>query len=126
MGRRTPTLDFSRSPEAMRQAPRRLLSAPATVSSSADGRMACRVDNLSRAGCRIHIQCRFAVGTYFSLTFPDRQPIGCRVAWSDGLRCGLEFLTPLHVAVLDDLLALFPRPAVTEGPQPLALWQPPD
>lgn len=94
-------------PAALRNGPRRLVDAAASLSSTAYGHMSCRVDNLSRAGCRVHIRCRFAQGTFLSLTFPGRGPVGARTVWSDGLRSGLEFLQPLHIAVLDDLLELF-------------------
>ncbi|WP_368039738.1 hypothetical protein [Sphingomonas bacterium] len=80
------------------------------LTSSAAGQLSCRVDNLSRMGCRALIQCRFARDAYLSITFPHTGPIGTSVAWSDGLRSGLEFRQPLHVAVLDDLLRLFDRP----------------
>ena len=120
----TPTL-WDEHPESLRNGPRRLVAIAASLSSTAHGRIACRVDNLSRAGCRVLVQCRFAAETFLSLTFPGRSPLGARVVWSDGLRCGLEFINPLHIAVLDDLLGLFQRgPEVKANePRDLAHWK---
>lgn len=105
----TPSQRFA-SLDALRCAPRRPVWAPASLTNSATKLISCQVDNLSRMGCRVHARCRFPVETYLSVTFPQKGPLGTRVAWSDGLRSGLEFLQPLHVAVLDDLLRLFHPP----------------
>lgn len=110
MERYGPIKRFPSEPEAMRQSPRRLVHVPAIVANSGDGYLECFVDNLSREGCRVNLQCRFTEDTFLCLTFPGRGPIGTRVVWSDGMRTGLEFLHPLHIAVLDDLLRLFPLP----------------
>jgi hypothetical protein len=116
----------AQDPEALRNGPRRLVDVAASLSSTAHGHMPCRVDNLSRAGCRVHIKCRFARGTFLSLTFPGRGALGTRMVWSDGLRCGLEFIQPLHIAVLDDLLKLFRREPGerSAGPVRLEHWRP--
>lgn len=121
-----PPSHWNHDPESFRSGFRRLVTIPASVSSTAHGQNACRVDNLSRSGCRALIHCRFAPGTFLSLTLPGHSPLGARVIWSDGLRCGLEFFNPLHVAVLDELMHLFKRipgePA--KESRNLADWQP--
>ncbi|WP_375381966.1 PilZ domain-containing protein [uncultured Sphingomonas sp.] len=121
-----PSSHWDQYPERLRSGPRRLVAVAVLLSSTAHGQNLCRVDNLSRSGCRVLIQCRFATETFLTLTFPGRSPLGARVIWSDGLRCGLEFLHPLHVGVLDDLLRLFQRPPGEQARESrdLASWQP--
>ena len=102
-------------PKALRTAPRRVATAPAKVASTTHGHLPCTIDNLSRLGARALVRCRLRRGEHVILTLPEMAPLLTRVAWSLDGACGLEFVDPLHVAVLDRLLALYPREAEHDG-----------
>ena len=48
-----------------------------------------------------------AVGKHLSLRLDTLGPIESIVRWHDGLRVGIEFLTPLHPSMMDHLARLF-------------------
>lgn len=63
-----------------------------------------RVSNLSRSGCLLHQN--YSVlrpGKMLTIRLGEIGPIEAVVRWQDGLKIGLEFLTPLHQAMMDHL-----------------------
>lgn len=97
-----------RSAEAMRVAPRRIVSIAAEASSSALGHVRVEVVDISRLGCRAEINGRLAVDDFVMVRLPGLAPLGARVAWGKPTAAGLEFASPLGAAVLDHLLMLYP------------------
>ena len=63
-----------------------------------------RVSNLSRSGCRLHQNySALNVGKHLTIRLGEIGPIDSVVRWKDGLAIGLEFVTPLHPAMMDHL-----------------------
>jgi hypothetical protein len=111
-----------RSPKSARVAPRRLVSIPVVVVSSAVKRSPAKITNLSRMGCRVEIGCRFALGEFLLLSLPDNLLLSSNVIWSSGTASGVKFRATLNAAVLDKLLAKHPRKLAVLHPEPLATW----
>ena len=66
------------------------------------------VTDLSRTGCLLHQNySALVIGKHLSLRLGSIGPIESVVRWHDGLRVGVEFLTPLHQSVMDHLAGLF-------------------
>lgn len=63
-----------------------------------------RVSNLSRSGCMLHQNySALSVGRMLTIRLGEIGPIDSVVRWKDGLNVGLEFITPLHPAMMDHL-----------------------
>ena len=92
------------SPDAQRQAPRRVVSARGEVCSSALGHVPCDVVDISRMGCRIACRARMHAGDFIMVTLPAFAPFGARVAWWKEGAAGLEFGQPIGAAVLDHIV----------------------
>ena len=93
----------------MRAAPRRIVRIAAEASSSALGHLRMEVVDISRLGCRAEINCRLSVDEFVMVRLPGLSPLGARVAWGKPTAAGLEFASPLGTAVLDHLIARYPR-----------------
>jgi hypothetical protein len=63
-----------------------------------------KLDNVSVAGCQVELIEPAEPGETMITRFPQLEPIGADVRWSQGTTAGLEFSRPIHSAVLDSLL----------------------
>jgi hypothetical protein len=63
-----------------------------------------RLDNVSVAGCQVELIEPAEPGETMIARFPQLEPIGADVRWSQGTTAGLRFSRPMHSAVLDSLL----------------------
>ena len=63
------------------------------------------VGDISAGGCRVVLLEPCEVGDPVITRLPQIEPLGSRVRWARGTTTGLEFLTTLHPAVFDSLLA---------------------
>jgi hypothetical protein len=61
--------------------------------------------DVSTRGCRIELIEPCEVGDPVITRFPQLEPLGSRVCWSEGVVAGVEFATTIHPAVFDSLLA---------------------
>lgn len=59
------------------------------------------VRDISRAGCRVELVERPAVGDRVSVKFDGIEALDSRVKWVDGFVAGVEFSRPFHPAVFD-------------------------
>ena len=67
-----------------------------------------RVSNLSRSGCLLHQNySALSPGKMLTIRLGEIGPIDSVVRWKDGLNVGLEFITPLHQAMMDHLSQLY-------------------
>lgn len=62
----------------------------------------CRVENVSRAGCRLHLEATPRLGATV-LVRVDRIEVLGTVAWVRSGRCGVVFERPLELAALERL-----------------------
>lgn len=106
---------FPGSPDAERQAPRRMVAVNGEVCSSALGHVPYDVVDISRMGCRIACRARMHTGDFIMVTLPTFAPLGARVAWWKEGCAGLEFGRPIGAAVLDYIVAEHPRSQGHEG-----------
>ena len=60
--------------------------------------------NVSAAGCRIEMIEECEEGEDIIARFPQLEPLGARVRWTDGPVAGLQFARPIHPAVFGSLL----------------------
>ena len=60
---------------------------------------------VSRRGCRVELIEPCEVGDPVITRFPQLEPLGSRVCWTQGTTTGIEFTTNVHPAVFDHLLA---------------------
>lgn len=65
--------------------------------------------DLSREGFQIAHHRAFHIGTLLWLKLPGLESLAASVKWSDGIRMGCQFDTPLHEAVLEKIVASRPR-----------------
>lgn len=61
--------------------------------------------DVSRRGCRVELVEPCEVGDPMITRFPQLEPLGSRVCWTQGTTTGVEFTTNIHPAVFDHLLA---------------------
>jgi hypothetical protein len=64
--------------------------------------------NLSAGGCSVELLEAAEAGETAIARFPQLEPLGSRVCWTRGRATGVEFLTPIHPAVLDLLMSRLP------------------
>jgi hypothetical protein len=67
--------------------------------------------DLSTGGCRVRMIEECETDESLVTRFPQLEPLGARVCWSQGMTAGLEFSSGLHPAVLDSLLMRIGAPA---------------
>jgi hypothetical protein len=65
--------------------------------------------DISSGGCRVEMIEPCAVGDAVITRLPELEPLGSCVCWSEGSTTGIEFLTVIHPAVFDALLARLPH-----------------
>ena len=66
------------------------------------------VTDISSGGCRVELVEPCEVGDSVITRLPDLEPLGSRVCWGQGTTTGIQFLTTIHPAVLDTLVARLP------------------
>lgn len=66
--------------------------------------------DISSGGCRVEMVEPCEAGDSVITRLPKLEPLGSRVCWSDGRSTGLQFLTSIHPAVFDALVARLPPP----------------
>jgi hypothetical protein len=64
--------------------------------------------DVSVGGCRVELLEPSDVGDPVIARFPQLEPLGSRVCWSQGTTTGVQFLTSIHPAVFDALLSRLP------------------
>src|SRR6478672_5112491 len=67
-----------------------------------------RLDDVSRAGCRVELVEQAELGEPLIARFPQLEPMVGEVRWLDGPIAGLQFARPMHPAVLDAVVARLP------------------
>jgi hypothetical protein len=64
--------------------------------------------DVSTGGCRVELLEPSEAGDPVIARFPQLEPLGSRVCWSQGTTTGVQFLTNIHPAVFDALLTRLP------------------
>ena len=59
------------------------------------------VSNISTGGCQVEMLEESEVGDTVIARFPQLEPLGSRICWTDGRKVGIEFFNRIHPAVLD-------------------------
>ncbi len=62
------------------------------------------IRNLSVGGCTIDAIEEYEVGDPVITRFPQLEPLGSRVCWTNGSTVGIQFLRAIHPAVLNSLV----------------------
>jgi hypothetical protein len=65
--------------------------------------------DLSSGGCRVEMVQACDSGDSLIARLPGLEPLGSRVRWGEGRVTGVEFLRPIHPAVLDALVPRLPQ-----------------
>jgi len=65
--------------------------------------------NISTSGCRVELLEVGEVGEPVITRFPQLEPLGSRIRWTDGPVTGVEFNNRFHPAVFDLLVSRLPR-----------------
>jgi hypothetical protein len=112
-----------RLPESRRSAPRRLVSIPVTVSSSALKAVPAELTNISRLGCRVEVNGNLALGEVMLISLPTPLILAARVIWSESMAAGFKFADPVGIGVLDRLIEMYPAISMQSHSQPLASWR---
>jgi hypothetical protein len=60
--------------------------------------------NISVGGCTVDAIEEYEVGDPVITRFPQLEPLGSRVCWTNGSTVGIQFLKAIHPAVLDSLV----------------------
>jgi hypothetical protein len=66
------------------------------------------VRDVSSGGCRVELLEPCEVGDPMITRFPELEPLGSRACWTQGTTTGVQFLTAIHSAVFESLLARLP------------------
>ena len=67
-----------------------------------------QVSDLSRSGCMLHQNySALEVGKRLTIRLDTIGPIDSIVRWKEGLKVGIQFLSPLHPSMADHLAARF-------------------
>lgn len=67
------------------------------------------LSSISASGCRVQLLEAGEVGEPMIARFPQLEPLGSRIRWTDGCVTGVEFNNRLHPAVFDLLVSRLPR-----------------
>lgn len=96
-------------PTTVKKAIRWPVAISVDVSGSGFGHHAAEMRDVSRTGCLIELQCKFARNDFVMVTLPTFGPFGALVVWSDGLETGLKFQTAISLVVLEHIAGLHRR-----------------
>ena len=99
------------SPER-RRARRIALALSATVREQRKSRAVVHIVDMSSFGCRVELPCGALAEPWVWLSIAGLETQYCRVVWQENDFAGLEFVTPLKDAVLENLMA--PHKKVSE------------
>lgn len=66
------------------------------------------LSNVSSGGCNVELIEEAEAGDSAIARFPQLEPLGSRICWTNGRTTGLEFLTAIHPAVFDLLISRLP------------------
>lgn len=88
-----------------RKAERRVVNLAASLREPGASLTDAEVVNLSTTGFAAESDAALETGSHVWLKLPGLEPVNCRVVWVDGRKAGFEFVTPLHSATLDLVLA---------------------
>ena len=80
---------------------RRSISIKAYLTSSATGRLAVTITDLSETGCQVARSARLVEGSFITLVMPGLSAIGAQVMWGSASSIGLRFERPLHSSVVE-------------------------
>ena len=59
------------------------------------------LSDISVGGCKVEMLEESEVGDTVIARFPQLEPLGSRICWTDGRKIGVEFFNRIHPAVLD-------------------------
>jgi len=90
----------------IRRAPRADVRFTATLRRRAGRAGDVTIVNISTIGFRAETASVFHAGTQLWLKLPGLDAILTRVAWTNNVHIGCEFLQPLHIAVFDRVVAI--------------------
>lgn len=82
---------------------RRSISVNAHLTSSATGRLAVTITDLSETGCQVSRSARLVEGSFITLVMPGLSAIGAQVMWGSASSIGLRFDRPLHSSVVEHI-----------------------
>ena len=66
------------------------------------------LSNVSSGGCNVEMLEEAETGDSAIARFPQLEPLGSRICWTNGRVTGVEFLTTIHPAVFELLLSRLP------------------
>jgi hypothetical protein len=92
-----------------RRSPRMPASGEVSVRRIGSFNFQATLQDVSAGGCRVELIEAYEIGDRVIARFEDLEPFGARVRWSAGTTGGIEFLTTMHPAVFDRLLARLTR-----------------
>ena len=95
-----------------RTAERRVVNLAASLREPGASLADAEVVNLSVGGFAAETDAVLEVGAHVWLKLPGLEPVNSRVVWVEANKAGFEFVTPLHPATLDLVLAAGRRPVV--------------
>lgn len=105
-------MDLSRSPKAApvrerRRVHRYVVDVAASLSgSSLSKRRKAMLADISLFGCRVKTAGRFYPGDFLMISVPSFGPFGAEIVWATEGVFGVEFVRPLHRAVVQHVLSL--------------------
>jgi hypothetical protein len=88
-----------------RRAKRMAMASEALVRRSGGFNFQVVLNDISMSGCRVEMLEPCEVGDWLIARFPQLEPLGSRVCWTQGTTTGVQFQTSVHPAVFDGLLA---------------------
>jgi hypothetical protein len=88
------------------------LALSATVREQRKSRVVVQIIDMSSFGCRVELPCGALTEPWIWLSITGLETQYCRVAWQENDFAGLEFVTPLRDAALENLMA--PHKKVSE------------
>lgn len=95
-----------------RRAERRVVNLAASLREPGASLAEAEVVNLSTTGFAAESDAALEIGAHVWLKLPGLEPTNSRVVWVEGQKAGFEFVTPLHSATLDLVLAAGRKPIV--------------
>lgn len=89
---------------------------PATLAERGSCALAITVEGIARGDVLFWAGFRLTPGRRAKLSLPGLGLIDCTIMWSEDWRGGATFDTPLHPAVLDHLVELYPADQGRQAP----------
>ena len=95
-----------------RRVNRRTVSSDALVRRVGGFSFEVALKDISPNGCRVEMLEPCEAGDTAITRFPQLEPLGCRICWTQGTTTGMQFATTMHPAVFDMLLGRLSRSAI--------------